>query len=61
MLKGALTLCKAVGPVGIGHKLKLLIILDQFIDQHFRILIVDVVITGPMNVKQIALQFFGMG
>ena len=36
--------------VGIGHKLEYLVVLDQSIQQHLRILVMDIVITSAMYV-----------
>ena len=49
-----------MGAVGIRHKLKQLSMLDQFVDQHFSIGVVDIVVTCSMNIQEIALQVFGM-
>lgn len=57
----AFTLGDAMAPVGIRHELKLLVVLDQFILQHLGVLIVHIVITGAMDVQQIAAEVFGMG
>ena len=57
----AFSFTDAVASVGVRHELKLLVVLDQFILQHFGILVMHVVIPGTMDVQQIAPEVFCMG
>ena len=50
-----------MGPVGIFHKLKGLIVFHQLIEQHFRIVVVDIVIPAAMYIQQVSLQFASIG
>ena len=47
---GALSFINVMRPVGISHKLELLIVFDKLIDQHFSILVVYIIITCAMNI-----------
>ena len=51
MLVGAFSLVYAMATVGIRHEGKLLALLDQFVDQHFCVGIVDIIITSAMDVQ----------
>jgi hypothetical protein len=55
MPRGAFTFRDAVAPVGIRHELELLVVFDQFILQHFSILVMHIVITCSMDVQEISL------
>jgi hypothetical protein len=50
-----------VRPVWIAHELEQFPVFDQGIQQTFRILIVDVVISGTMDVQQVAPQILCIG
>ena len=50
MQAGSLPLENAMTPVGIGHELELFIVLNQLIEQHFRIAIVDIVVSRPVDI-----------
>lgn len=56
MLNGSLSLINAVAPVGIGHELKLLVVLDQFIEEHIGILIMHVIVAGSMYIQQLPFE-----
>jgi hypothetical protein len=36
-------------------------VLDQFIDEHISVLVVDIVVGSTMDVEQVTLKVFGMG
>ena len=46
--------------VRICHELKLLIILDQFVKKHLCILIVNIVVSCSVDIKQVAFQVFSV-
>jgi hypothetical protein len=48
-------------PVGVSHKLKLLIVFDQFVEKQFCILVMYIVIARTMDIEQVSLQIFGVG
>ncbi len=45
---------------GVGHHAKELIMFDQFIDQHFEVLVMYIVVAGAMHDQEISPQVFGM-
>ena len=51
VLSGTFSLTDTVRAVRISHKLELLIVFDQFIHEHFGILIMHVIIAGTVNIK----------
>jgi hypothetical protein len=61
MPSGAFSLRNAMASVGIRHELELLVVLDQFILQHFCILVMHIVIACAVDVQKISPQVFCMG
>ena len=61
VLLGPLPLKDPMTPVRISHELKDLIVLDQRIQQPFRILVMHIVIARPVNIQQIAPQILSIG
>jgi hypothetical protein len=47
--------------VGVRHELELLVVLDQFILQHFCILVMHIVIARSVYVQEIPSEVFCMG
>lgn len=61
VLRSTIALTNGVRPIRIRHKLKGLIVLHQLIDQHLGIGIVDIVVSGAMDVEEVTFQIFGVG
>jgi len=51
----AFTFANAVRTIWVSHKLKLLIVFNQFVDQHLGIIIMHVVIASAVDIQQISL------
>ena len=47
-------------PHGVAHHGKKFVVFDQRIYKYFKILIVHVVVTSPMNNHEVTFQFIGM-
>jgi hypothetical protein len=60
VLGGSLPFTDAVTPVWVCHELKLFVVFNQFIQQHISILVMHVVVSCTMDVKQVTTQVFGM-
>lgn len=41
----------AMTPVGVGHELELPIVLNEFVEQHISILIMNIVVSSAMNIQ----------
>ena len=46
---GVFAFLDAVGAIGIGHHGEMLVMLDQFIDEGFAVLVMAVVVAGTVN------------
>ena len=57
VFSGAFALKDSVASIGVGHHLKLLVVFDEFVDQHFGIVVVYVVVTSAVDVQQVAFRF----
>ena len=51
VLSSTFAFADAVATIRVGHKLKLSIMFDKFIDQHFGILIMYVIIACAVDIK----------
>lgn len=61
MFLGSFALADTVRTVRVGHELKLLIVFNEFVEQHFGIVVVYVVVSGAVYVEQVSFQVFGIG
>ena len=55
MQRGVYALVNAMVPHGVRHHAELLVMFDQFIHQHFKILVMHIVITRAVHDEQVAL------
>lgn len=60
MLACALSFRKAVRPVWIRHEGENFIVFDQFVDQHFSIAVMNIVIARAVDKQEIAFQISGI-
>lgn len=50
----------AVGPVGIGHHGEVFVVFDQLVDQPFEALVMDIVVSCPVDNQQISFKIVGV-
>ena len=60
VLLRAFTLRNAMRSIGVGHKLNLNIVFNEFIQQKLCILIMNIIIARTMDVKQFCLDVLGV-
>ena len=51
----------AVCAIRIGHKLELLIMFDELINQLLRVIVMHIIVTGTMDVQQVPFQILCIG
>ena len=49
----------AMGPHGVGHHIKLFVVFDQPVHQHFKTLVMHIIVSGAMNDHQFSLKILG--
>jgi hypothetical protein len=60
MERSVLAFVDAVGAIGIRHHAEQFVMFNQFIDHHFKVLVVNIVIAGAVNYQQISLQILSV-
>ena len=60
MLPRAGSLADGMSPVRIRHVLKVPVVFNQLIHQHFGIIKMHVIVGGPMNIQQVPPQVTGI-
>ena len=61
MHPGAFTFPNAMSTVWIGHELKLLIVFYHLVQKHFTIVVVNIVIPGAVDIKEITPEILHIG